>query len=52
MHDFVLHTQVKTNNKSLSSDMLQVNKRYGTKKLVRRRPIFVSAADADTIRTK
>ncbi|KAM9467840.1 protein mono-ADP-ribosyltransferase PARP12-like [Clarias gariepinus] len=33
-------------------DMLQVNKRYGTKKLVRRRPVFVSAADADTIRTK
>ncbi|XP_053097853.1 protein mono-ADP-ribosyltransferase PARP12 [Pangasianodon hypophthalmus] len=32
-------------------DMIQTNKRYGTKKLVRRRPVFVSAADAQTIRT-
>ncbi|XP_062850762.1 protein mono-ADP-ribosyltransferase PARP12 [Trichomycterus rosablanca] len=32
-------------------DMLQTNKRYGTKKLVKRRPTFVSAADAQRIRT-
>ncbi|KAL7857936.1 hypothetical protein AOLI_G00180380, partial [Acnodon oligacanthus] len=32
-------------------DMIQTNKRYGTKKLVMRRPEFVSAADAQTIRT-
>ncbi|XP_042562710.1 protein mono-ADP-ribosyltransferase PARP12 isoform X2 [Clupea harengus] len=32
-------------------DMIQTNKRYGTKKLVRRRPVFVSAADAQTIKT-
>ncbi|XP_060758870.1 uncharacterized protein LOC132869609 isoform X1 [Neoarius graeffei] len=31
-------------------DMIQTNKRYGTKKLVRRRPVFVSAVDAETIR--
>ncbi|TTD62567.1 Poly [ADP-ribose] polymerase 12 [Bagarius yarrelli] len=31
-------------------DMIQTNKRYGTKRLVRRRPVFVSAADAETIR--
>ncbi|KAK1788767.1 hypothetical protein P4O66_002578 [Electrophorus voltai] len=32
-------------------DMIQTNKRYGTKKIVRRRPVFVSAGDAQTIRT-
>ncbi|XP_030633900.1 protein mono-ADP-ribosyltransferase PARP12-like [Chanos chanos] len=32
-------------------DMIQKNKRYGTKKLVRRRPVFVSSADAQKIRT-
>ncbi|XP_053506581.1 protein mono-ADP-ribosyltransferase PARP12 [Ictalurus furcatus] len=32
-------------------DMIQTNKRYGTKKLVRRRPVFVSAADVQIIRT-
>ncbi|KAI4891780.1 hypothetical protein NFI96_017338 [Prochilodus magdalenae] len=32
-------------------DMIQTNKRYSTKKLVRRRPEFVSATDAQTIRT-
>ncbi|XP_066525382.1 protein mono-ADP-ribosyltransferase PARP12-like [Hoplias malabaricus] len=32
-------------------DMIQTNKRYGTKKLVRRRPVFVSAADVQIIKT-
>ncbi|XP_066579946.1 protein mono-ADP-ribosyltransferase PARP12 [Amia ocellicauda] len=32
-------------------DMIQTNKQYGTKRLVRRRPVFVSTADAQTIRT-
>lgn len=32
-------------------DMIQENKRYSTKKVVRRRPKFVSAADARTIKT-
>ncbi|KAG1932541.1 protein mono-ADP-ribosyltransferase PARP12 [Pimephales promelas] len=32
-------------------DMIQENKRYSTKRLVRRRPRFVSAADARTIKT-
>ncbi|KAK3545032.1 hypothetical protein QTP86_033230 [Hemibagrus guttatus] len=32
-------------------DMIQTNKRYGTKKVVRRRPVFVSAADAEMSRT-
>ncbi|XDV24263.1 hypothetical protein PO909_028484 [Leuciscus waleckii] len=32
-------------------DMIQENKRYSTKKLVRRRPKFVSAADVRTIKT-
>ncbi|XP_028810519.1 protein mono-ADP-ribosyltransferase PARP12 [Denticeps clupeoides] len=32
-------------------DMLQKNKQYGTKKLVRRRPEFVSSADTQTIKT-
>ncbi|XP_062374300.1 protein mono-ADP-ribosyltransferase PARP12 isoform X2 [Sardina pilchardus] len=32
-------------------DMIQTNERYATKKLVRRRPVFVSAADAQTIKT-
>ncbi|XP_071371283.1 protein mono-ADP-ribosyltransferase PARP12-like [Centroberyx affinis] len=29
-------------------DMIQTNKQYGTKKVVRRRPVFVSSADAQT----
>ncbi|XP_071371281.1 protein mono-ADP-ribosyltransferase PARP12-like [Centroberyx affinis] len=29
-------------------DMIQTNKQYGTKRLVRRRPVFVSSADAQT----
>uniref|UniRef100_UPI003AAB14B8 protein mono-ADP-ribosyltransferase PARP12-like n=1 Tax=Centroberyx gerrardi TaxID=166262 RepID=UPI003AAB14B8 len=29
-------------------DMRQTNKKYGTKKVVRRRPVFVSSADAQT----
>ncbi|KTF77707.1 hypothetical protein cypCar_00039783 [Cyprinus carpio] len=33
------------------ADMIQTNKRYTTKKLVRRRPKFVSAADVRTIKT-
>uniref|UniRef100_A0A8C2H654 Si:ch73-252i11.1 n=1 Tax=Cyprinus carpio TaxID=7962 RepID=A0A8C2H654_CYPCA len=33
------------------SDMIQTNKRYTTKKVVRRRPKFVSAADVQTIKT-
>ncbi|KAK7129558.1 hypothetical protein R3I93_019253 [Phoxinus phoxinus] len=32
-------------------DMIQENKRYSTKKVVRRRPKFVSAADVRTIKT-
>ncbi|XP_072528750.1 protein mono-ADP-ribosyltransferase PARP12-like [Salminus brasiliensis] len=32
-------------------DMIQTNKNYGTKKLVRRRPVFVSSVDAQTIKT-
>ncbi|XP_048124195.1 protein mono-ADP-ribosyltransferase PARP12 isoform X1 [Alosa alosa] len=32
-------------------DMIQTNTHYATKKLVRRRPVFVSAADAQTIKT-
>uniref|UniRef100_A0A4W5MDW4 Si:ch73-252i11.1 n=1 Tax=Hucho hucho TaxID=62062 RepID=A0A4W5MDW4_9TELE len=32
-------------------DMIQTNKRYSTKKVVRRRPVFVSSADAQTIKT-
>lgn len=32
-------------------DMIQTNKRYGTKKSVRRRPVFVSSADAQAART-
>ncbi|XP_076862539.1 protein mono-ADP-ribosyltransferase PARP12-like [Brachyhypopomus gauderio] len=32
-------------------DMIQTNKQYGTKKVVKRRPVFVSAADAEIIRT-
>uniref|UniRef100_W5LGJ7 Si:ch73-252i11.1 n=1 Tax=Astyanax mexicanus TaxID=7994 RepID=W5LGJ7_ASTMX len=32
-------------------DMIQTNTRYGTKKLVKRRPAFVSSADAQTIKT-
>ncbi|XP_036376010.1 protein mono-ADP-ribosyltransferase PARP12-like isoform X2 [Megalops cyprinoides] len=32
-------------------DMTQTNERYGTKRLVRRRPVFVSAADAEAART-
>ncbi|XP_027009731.2 protein mono-ADP-ribosyltransferase PARP12-like isoform X2 [Tachysurus fulvidraco] len=32
-------------------DMIQTNKHYMTKKLVRRRPVFVSAADAEISRT-
>lgn len=34
------------------SDMIQTNKRYGTKKVVRRRPKFVSAADAQMKRAR
>ncbi|XP_051546598.1 protein mono-ADP-ribosyltransferase PARP12-like [Myxocyprinus asiaticus] len=33
------------------SDMIQANKRYGTKRLIRRRPKFVSAAEVQTIKT-
>ncbi|KAI7792031.1 hypothetical protein IRJ41_020260, partial [Triplophysa rosa] len=33
------------------TDMIQTNRHYGTKKLVRRRPKFVSAADVHTIKT-
>uniref|UniRef100_A0A8C1E6Q4 Poly [ADP-ribose] polymerase 12 n=1 Tax=Cyprinus carpio carpio TaxID=630221 RepID=A0A8C1E6Q4_CYPCA len=33
------------------TDMIQTNKRYTTKKVVRRRPKFVSAADVRTIKT-
>ncbi|XP_052410215.1 protein mono-ADP-ribosyltransferase PARP12-like [Carassius gibelio] len=33
------------------ADMIQTNKRYTTKKVVRRRPKFVSAADVRTIKT-
>ncbi|XP_051544403.1 protein mono-ADP-ribosyltransferase PARP12-like isoform X2 [Myxocyprinus asiaticus] len=33
------------------TDMIQTNKHYGTKRLVRRRPKFVSAADVQTIKT-
>ncbi|MBN3313584.1 PAR12 polymerase, partial [Atractosteus spatula] len=33
-------------------DMIQTNKRYGTKRLVRRRPVFVSSSDAQLIRTR
>nr|XP_015208474.1 PREDICTED: poly [ADP-ribose] polymerase 12-like [Lepisosteus oculatus] len=33
-------------------DMIQTNKRYGTKRLVRRRPVFVSPSDAQLIRTR
>lgn len=40
------------NPTSSFADMIQTNKRYGTKKLVRRRPVFVSAADAQTIKTR
>ncbi|XP_035640354.1 protein mono-ADP-ribosyltransferase PARP12 [Oncorhynchus keta] len=32
-------------------DMIQTNKQYSTKKIVRRRPVFVSSADAQTIKT-
>ncbi|XP_063073844.1 protein mono-ADP-ribosyltransferase PARP12-like [Engraulis encrasicolus] len=32
-------------------DMIQSNKRFGTKRLVRRRPVFVSAADVQRIKT-
>ncbi|KAJ8245344.1 hypothetical protein GJAV_G00269770 [Gymnothorax javanicus] len=32
-------------------DMIQTNERYGTKRLVRRRPVFVSAADAEKAKT-
>ncbi|XP_029617187.1 protein mono-ADP-ribosyltransferase PARP12 [Salmo trutta] len=32
-------------------DMIQTNKQYSTKKVVRRRPVFVSSADAQTIKT-
>ncbi|KAL4659384.1 poly ADP-ribose polymerase 12-like [Arapaima gigas] len=32
-------------------DMIQINIRYGTRKLVRRRPVFVSSADAQNIKT-
>ncbi|KAJ8007069.1 hypothetical protein DPEC_G00113740 [Dallia pectoralis] len=32
-------------------DMIQTNKQYGTKKVVRRRPVFVSLSDAQTIKT-
>lgn len=34
------------------SDMIQTNKQYCTKKVVRRRPVFVSSADAQTIKTR
>ncbi|XP_016117317.1 poly [ADP-ribose] polymerase 12-like [Sinocyclocheilus grahami] len=33
------------------TDMIQTNKRYTTKKIIRRRPKFVSAADVRTIKT-
>ncbi|KAA0720849.1 Poly [ADP-ribose] polymerase 12 [Triplophysa tibetana] len=33
------------------TDMIQTNRHYGTKKLVRRRPKFVSAADVHTVKT-
>ncbi|XP_038833876.1 protein mono-ADP-ribosyltransferase PARP12-like isoform X2 [Salvelinus namaycush] len=33
-------------------DMIQNNKQYSTKKVVRRRPVFVSSADAQTIKTR
>ncbi|CAL8385552.1 unnamed protein product [Boreogadus saida] len=33
-------------------DMIQTNKRYGTKRLVRRRPRFLSSADVQDIRTR
>ncbi|CDQ64293.1 unnamed protein product [Oncorhynchus mykiss] len=33
-------------------DMIQTNKQYTTKKVVRRRPVFVSSADAQTIKTR
>ncbi|KAM6984745.1 protein mono-ADP-ribosyltransferase PARP12 [Aplochiton taeniatus] len=32
-------------------DMIQTNKSYQTKKVVRRRPVFVSAAEAQTLKT-
>ncbi|KAL0962869.1 hypothetical protein UPYG_G00346560 [Umbra pygmaea] len=32
------------------SDMIQTNKRYGTKKVVRRRPVFVASADVPTLK--
>ncbi|XP_036376011.1 protein mono-ADP-ribosyltransferase PARP12 [Megalops cyprinoides] len=32
-------------------DMIQKNKQYNTKKVVRRRPVFVSSVDAQTVRT-
>uniref|UniRef100_A0A8C9Z492 Poly [ADP-ribose] polymerase n=1 Tax=Sander lucioperca TaxID=283035 RepID=A0A8C9Z492_SANLU len=35
-------------NLFFSSDMIQTNKQYGTKRLVKRRPLFVSAADVKT----
>ncbi|XP_056443598.1 protein mono-ADP-ribosyltransferase PARP12-like [Gadus chalcogrammus] len=33
-------------------DMIQTNKRYGTKRVVRRRPRFLSSADVQVIRTR
>lgn len=35
-----------------TSDMIQTNKHYGTKRLVRRRPRFVSAADVKEKRVR
>ncbi|KAJ8373852.1 hypothetical protein SKAU_G00044320 [Synaphobranchus kaupii] len=32
-------------------DMIQTNKKYGTKRIIRRRPVFISSAEAQTIRT-
>lgn len=36
----------------LESDMIQTNKRYGTKRVVRRRPRFVSAAEVRTAKKR
>uniref|UniRef100_A0A667WUD2 Poly (ADP-ribose) polymerase family, member 12a n=1 Tax=Myripristis murdjan TaxID=586833 RepID=A0A667WUD2_9TELE len=33
-------------------DMIQTNKHYGTKRLVRRRPVFVSSADAEKAKAR
>ena len=40
------------NKRLVSLDMMQTNKRYGTRRPVRRRPKFVSSSDAQTIKTR